>query len=167
MGGGGGGGHAFRIPTTSVCRWQVQRQYTVVRLPVSKFFKIITWKERKVHLLSKNLHQSVPHAHNETCLACKQTEKWIEIKFEVDTKFKMDAIAHFAGWRHKSRDSNPCYWNTWRYLLFCCYYLHGRRVSSICQITERLLFFRISTEPPKAFVGPSQYFGHIHHWSHR
>ena len=28
-----GGGHAFRIPKTSVCR-----QYTIVRLPVSKFF---------------------------------------------------------------------------------------------------------------------------------
>ena len=27
-----GGGHAFRIPKTSVCRWQVQRQYTSVPL---------------------------------------------------------------------------------------------------------------------------------------
>ena len=28
-----GGDHAFRMPKTSVCRWQVQRQYTFVRLP--------------------------------------------------------------------------------------------------------------------------------------
>ena len=33
----GGGGHAFRIPKTSVCRWQVQRQYTFVRLPEIHF----------------------------------------------------------------------------------------------------------------------------------
>ena len=45
-----------------------------VRLPVSKFSKIITRKERKVYVLSKNLHQSVPYAQNESCLACKQTE---------------------------------------------------------------------------------------------
>ena len=32
-----GGGHAFRIPKTSVCRWQVQRQYTLVRLPEIHF----------------------------------------------------------------------------------------------------------------------------------
>ena len=25
-----GGGHAFRIPKTNVCQWQVQRQYTIV-----------------------------------------------------------------------------------------------------------------------------------------
>ena len=68
-----GGGHAFQIPKTSVCRWQVQRQYTIVRLPVSNFFKIIMWKERK-YVLSKTLHQSVPYAQNESCLACKQTE---------------------------------------------------------------------------------------------
>ena len=42
-----------------------------VRLPVSKFFKIITRKERKVYVLSTNLHQSVPYAQNESCLACK------------------------------------------------------------------------------------------------
>ena len=66
-----GGGHAFRIPKTSVCRWQVQLQYTIIHLPVSKFFKIIMWKERKVYVLSKNLHQSVPYAQNESCLVCK------------------------------------------------------------------------------------------------
>ena len=38
------------------------------------FFKIITWKERKVYVLSKKLHQSVPYAQNESCLARKQTE---------------------------------------------------------------------------------------------
>ena len=32
-----GMGHAFRIPKTSVCRWQVQRQYTFVRLPEIHF----------------------------------------------------------------------------------------------------------------------------------
>ena len=30
-------GHAFRIPKTSVYRWQVQRQYTVVRIPEIRF----------------------------------------------------------------------------------------------------------------------------------
>ena len=28
-------------------------------------------KERKVYVLSKNLHQTVPYAQNEPCLACK------------------------------------------------------------------------------------------------
>ena len=42
-----------------------------VRLSVSKFFKIITWKECKVYVLSKILHQSVPNAQNQSCLACK------------------------------------------------------------------------------------------------
>ena len=37
-------------------------------------FQIITWKERKVYELSKNLHQSVPYAQNESCLAYKATE---------------------------------------------------------------------------------------------
>ena len=34
-------------------------------------FKIITWKERKVYVLLKNLHQSVPYEQNESTLACK------------------------------------------------------------------------------------------------
>ena len=34
------------------------------------FFKIITWKERKVYVLSKNLHQSVPYEQNKSYLAC-------------------------------------------------------------------------------------------------
>ena len=37
-------------------------------------FQIITWKERTVYMLSKYLHQSVPNAHNESCLAYKETE---------------------------------------------------------------------------------------------
>ena len=37
-------------------------------------FQIITWKERTVYMLSKYLHQSVPYAHNESCLAYKYTE---------------------------------------------------------------------------------------------
>ena len=45
----------------------------------------------------------------------------------------MAAIANFGGWRHKSRDSIPCNWNTWRCWLFCCYHRHGRRVNSLCQ----------------------------------
>ena len=32
-------------------------------------FKIITKKERKLYVLSKNLHQSVFYAQNESCLA--------------------------------------------------------------------------------------------------
>ena len=78
---------------------------TIVRLPVSKFFKIITRKVRKVYVLSKNLHQSVPYAKKRIMLSLKIDGEWIEIKFEVETKFKMDAIANFVGWRHKSRDS--------------------------------------------------------------
>ena len=61
----------------------------------------------------------------------------------------MAAIANIVGWRHKSRDSTPCNWNTLRYLLFCCHFRHGRRVNTLCKITERLLFFRISTKPPR------------------
>ena len=37
-------------------------------------FQIITWKARTVYVLSKNLHQSVPYAHNESYLAYKVTE---------------------------------------------------------------------------------------------
>ena len=35
-----------------------------------QFFKTITWKGRKVYVLSKTLHQSVPFAPNESFLAC-------------------------------------------------------------------------------------------------
>ena len=47
-----GEGHAFRIPRTSVCRWQVQRQYTTVRLPEIQFttylLRVSTlWKAKK------------------------------------------------------------------------------------------------------------------------
>ena len=34
-----------------------------------KVFQIITWKEHKVYVFFKNLHQSVPYAQNESCLA--------------------------------------------------------------------------------------------------
>ena len=97
-------------------------------------------------------------------LSLQTDEEWIEIKFEVETKFKMAVLANFVGWRHKSRDSTPCNWTTWHYWLFCCYYLHGRRVNSFFQITERLFFFRISTEPPKRLMN-HHIFGHTHHWS--
>ena len=71
----------------------------------------------------------------------------------------MAAVANFVGWRHKSRDSTPCNWNTWRFGLFCCYFRQGRCVNSLCQITERSLFFRISTDQPKRLL--DQYiFGH-------
>ena len=78
----------------------------------------------------------------------------------METKFKMAAITNFVGWHHKSHDSIHCNWNTWYYWLLCCYYWHGCHVNSLCQITERLLFFRISTEPPKRLLD--------HHifWSH-
>ena len=39
------------------------------------------------------------------------------------------------------------------------------RVNNLCQIMERLLFFRISTEPPKRLLDHSS-FGHTHHWSY-
>ena len=39
-----------------------------------KVFQILTWKELTVYVLSKNLHQSVPYAQNESCLAYKETE---------------------------------------------------------------------------------------------
>ena len=38
-------------------------------------------------------------------------------------------------------------------------------IYSLCQITERLLFFRISIEPPKRLFDHHS-FGHTHHWSH-
>ena len=127
---------------------------------VSRFFKIITWKSRKVYVLSKNLHCT-----KRIVLSLYIDEECTEIKFEAEIKFKMAAIVDVAGWRHKSRDSTPCDWNTWRYRLFCCYFRHCRRINRTCQITECLLFFRISTEPAKRLL--DQYiFGHTHHWSH-
>ena len=102
-----GGENAFRIQKTSVCRWQVQRQYTIIRLPVSKVFKIIMWKERKVYVLSKNLHQSAPCAQNESFLACKLTENGRN-KIQNGDKIQNGRDRKFVGWRHKSRDSTPC-----------------------------------------------------------
>ena len=67
--------------------------------------------------------------------------------------------------RHKSPDSTPCNWNTWRYWLFCCYNRQSR-VNSLCRIMECLLFFRISTEPHKSLLD-HHIFGYTHHWSHR
>ena len=78
--------------------------------------------------------------------------EWIEIKFKVETKFKMAAIANFVGWRHKSSESSPCNWKTLRYCLFCCYNRRGRCVNCLGQITDRLLFFSIKTEPPKRLL---------------
>ena len=90
-----------------------------------------------------------------------------KIKFEVETKFKMAEIANLVGWRHKSRDSTSCNWNTWHYWqFFFYYYQHHCRVNSLCQITERLLFIRISTEPSKRLLDHHT-FCHTHHWSHR
>ena len=77
-------------------------------------------------------------------------------------KIQNGEITNFVGWRHKSRDSASCNWNTWRYWLLCCYYRHGRRVNSLCQITERLLFFRISSEPSKHLLD-HHIFSHTHH----
>ena len=48
----------------------------------------------------------------------------------------------------------------------CFVAIIGRHVNSLCQITVRLLFFRISTEPPKQLLD-HPFFGHTHHWSHR
>ena len=47
-------------------------------------------------MLSKNLQLSVPYAQNESCLPCKDGV-WKEIKFEVETKFKMAPITNFVG----------------------------------------------------------------------
>ena len=73
------GDHAIRMPKTSVCPGQVQRQYTIVRLPVSKFFLRLSC-EKSVKSMSYLKHG-----------------EWTEIKIEVETKFKMAAIASFAG----------------------------------------------------------------------
>ena len=70
----------------------------------------------------------------------------------------MAALANFVGWRHKSRDSTPCLWNTWSFGLFCCYFRHGRHVNSLCQIT--LIVFQDKHWTTQAFVGP------VHFWSH-
>ena len=37
-------------------------------------FQIIMWKECTVYVISKNLHQTVPYAQNEPCLAYKETD---------------------------------------------------------------------------------------------
>ena len=105
-------------------------------------FQIIKWKERTVYVLSKNLHQSVPYAQNKSCLAYKRL-RMDRNKIRSGDKIQNGGDHKFVGWRHESRDSTPCNWNNWRYLLFCCYCRHGRRVNSLCQITGRLLFFRI------------------------
>ena len=39
-----------------------------------EFVQIITWKERTVYVLSKNLHQRLPYAQNDSCLAYKETD---------------------------------------------------------------------------------------------
>ena len=70
----------------------------------------------------------------------------------------MAAIANFVGWRHKSRDSTPCNWNTWRYWLFCCYYRHGRRVNSLPN-HGTLNIFQDKHQTTQAFVGA------VHFWS--
>ena len=41
---------------------------------VEVFFRLSREKERTVYVLSKNLHQSISHAQNESCLAYKETE---------------------------------------------------------------------------------------------
>ena len=61
------------------------------------FFKIITCKERKVYVLSKNLHQSVTSEQNESCLACKYRQRTDRNKIRSEIKFKMAAIANFVG----------------------------------------------------------------------
>ena len=45
-----------------------QTQYYV------EVFQIITWKDRIVYVLSKNIHQYVHYAQNKSCLAYKETE---------------------------------------------------------------------------------------------
>ena len=85
-------------------------------------------------------------------------------KIRSGDKIQNGAITNFEGWHHESRDSTPCNWNTWHYLLFYCYCRHSRRVNSLCQITERLLSPRflekasgILLSPPSVcpFVRPS------------
>ena len=40
--------------------------------------QIITCKERTDYVLTKNLHQSVPYAQNESCLSHKETENGLK-----------------------------------------------------------------------------------------
>ena len=68
-----GGGHAFRKLVYADDRYNdnILSCHLPILTCVKGFFKIIVWKEHKVYVLSKNLHQSVPYAQNESCLACK------------------------------------------------------------------------------------------------
>ena len=94
--------------------------------------------------------------------------EWIEIKRQNSKWLRSQ---NFVGWRHKS-----VWFNLLEYLallalfsfffFFFCYNRHGRRVNSLCQIMEHLLFFRIINEPPKRLLD-HHIFGHTHHWSHR
>ena len=102
------------------------------------------------------------------CNIVPMYKTYIETKHENLDRLGQPEIS-YAGYLlthpRKSRDSTPRNGKTWCYWLFCCCYRHGRSVNSLCQITECLLFFRISTEPPKCLLD-HHIFGHTHHWSH-
>ena len=50
---------------TTIYKPVEQIHYCVFFFAFVFFFQIITWKEREVYVLSKNLHQSVPYAQND------------------------------------------------------------------------------------------------------
>ena len=67
----GGWKDAFQIPKTRNANDRYNDNILSLAYLCQKYFKIITRKKCKVYVLSKNLHQSVPYAQNESCLACK------------------------------------------------------------------------------------------------
>ena len=98
-------------------------------------------------------------------LSLQTDGEWIEIKkIKEETKFKM-ARSYILYADVKDLVIQPLAIRIRHYRLSCCYYRHGRRINSLSQITERLLLFRISTEPPKRLLN-NHIFGHTHHWSH-
>ena len=71
-----------------------------------------------------------------------------------DRFFCTTLVANFVGWRHKSRNSTPCNWNTWRFWLFCCYFRHGRQS---LPAHGTLIVFQ---DKHLWFVGPLRFWSH-------
>ena len=81
------------------------------------------------------------HKTNAYMLSLSTDGEWIVIKFEVETKFKMAAIAHFVGLRHKSLIQPLAIGVLGIIGCFVAIIGTATRVNSLCQTTERLLFF--------------------------
>ena len=72
----------------------------------------------------------------------------------------MAAIVNFVGWRHTSRDSTPCNWNTWRYLLFAAI-IGSAAVPTVSAKSRNAYCFSVSTEPPKRLLDHHIFVTHM------